>query len=662
MSGTMSLFRYIGSEVTRSYMLEHDQERYTSKREKMYTFMRIPRELEKFMSYGFFHCLDSFLFIYTFLPLRVVLACLALLVRSPLTYLGIIRVKQDRLLHPAEIIDLLKCGIIGSCCYAMSYVDTSMLYHMIKSQSVIKLYLMYNMIEVADRLFSAFGQDTIDALFWTATEPRGKKREHIGIIPHVLLAVGYVFLHSMLVLLQATTLNVAINASNKALLTIMMSNNFVELKGSVFKKFDKNNLFQVSCSDVRERFHLFALLFVVVVQTMKEYGWREDSFWSLAPDCLLVLGAEILVDWIKHAFITRFNEVPADVYKDYTISLAYDLAQTKQKYAFSDHSDIVSRRMGFIPLPLGVVMLRVVYTSVKSINPGAWAVVVMAYFCLLTFRILGSIVILGKACDLIDEHKNKQESEKKESDKKESDKKEADKKESNFSPPTGQSREAPPPRPAPPTPSPTQPPPASSPPSSPAQDPALFQLPSEGHQKMFLFQNSCVDRSDVLLTNMNSAMLGQGVEKVVMRQENVIQEEESQRETDGLGESGQVQNEVEEVGLTHHEVKVQKSVTVNIKEGEDRISSKQFNMASVNNSQTGHTTLLHNCNDNDLGRCGNCQQDSLDKDDGVDMVLGESRLRSLSSPDLVMEGRQRQDEWDGGEEELVRRRGEGGTE
>ena len=61
----------------------------------------------------------------------------------------------------------------------------------------------------------------------------------------------------------------------------------------------------MSCSDVRERFHLFALLFVVVVQTMKEYGWREESFWDLAPDCLLVLGAEIMVDWVKHAFITR---------------------------------------------------------------------------------------------------------------------------------------------------------------------------------------------------------------------------------------------------------------------------------------------------------------------------------------------------------------------
>jgi len=480
-AGAGSLLGYISSEVTRSYMLEHDQERYRSKREKMYTFMRIPRELEKFMSYGFFHCLDSFLFVFTFLPLRVSWGLFSVLIRYPLQFLGIQPSggrSKNRLLHPAEIIDLLKFFIIGSCCYAMSYVDTSMLYHMIKSQSVIKLYLMYNMIEVADRLFLAFGQDTIDALFWTATEPRGKKREHLGVIPHVLLAVGYVFLHSMLFLLQATTLNVAINASNKALLTIMMSNNFVEIKGSVFKKFDKNNFFQVSCSDVRERFHLFALLFVVVVQTMKEYGWREESFWSLAPDCLLVLGAEILVDWIKHAFVTRFNDLPAEVYHDYTISLAYDLAQTKQKYAFSDHSDIVTRRMGFIPLPLGVVMLRVVYSSVKSTNPGAWAVAVMAYLCLLTFRILGSIVILGKACDLIDEHKVKQE---------------ADRKESGSSPvKTSKTK-------------------ASSGNKKSAdmsdktnENDSIFE---SDNQNVFLFQTASEDREDVVLATMNSTML-----------------------------------------------------------------------------------------------------------------------------------------------------------
>jgi len=401
----MSLLNYLVSEVTRGYVLENDEERYTHRREKMYTFMKIPRELEKFMSYGFFHCLDSFLFVFTFLPIRFLVAFLKLILKPPLLLLRLYRTPSSRILYPAEIIDLLKGFLIGLCVYVMSHIDTSMIYHIIKSQSVIKLYLFYNMLEVGDRLLSAFGQDTIDALFWTATERHGRKREHVvAFTYHSLWALVYVFCHTVLVLLQATTLNVAINASNKALLTIMMSNNFVELKGSVFKKFDKNNLFQVSCSDVRERFHLFALLFLVVVQTMKEYGWREESFWNLAPDCLMVMGAEFLVDWIKHAFITRFNEVDADVYKSYTIFLAYDLAQTKQKHAFSDHSDIVSRRMGFIPLPLSVVMIRVISTAVRAHTQGSVAIFLLAYLSLVTFRVLASIVILGKACDLIDQH------------------------------------------------------------------------------------------------------------------------------------------------------------------------------------------------------------------------------------------------------------------
>ena len=50
--------------------------------------MKIPREVEKFMSYGFFHCLDSFLFVFTFLPIRFAVAAAAILWRSPLVLLG----------------------------------------------------------------------------------------------------------------------------------------------------------------------------------------------------------------------------------------------------------------------------------------------------------------------------------------------------------------------------------------------------------------------------------------------------------------------------------------------------------------------------------------------------------------------------------------------
>lgn len=47
-------------------------------------------------------------------------------------------------------------------------------------------------LQVADRLFSSFGQDILDALYWTATEPKERKRAHIGVIPHFFMAVLYV--------------------------------------------------------------------------------------------------------------------------------------------------------------------------------------------------------------------------------------------------------------------------------------------------------------------------------------------------------------------------------------------------------------------------------------------------------------------------------------
>ncbi|XP_019932173.2 protein TAPT1 homolog [Aedes albopictus] len=400
-----SLYDFIRIELTRGYVLEHDEERYSARREKIYSFMKIPRELESFMAYGVLQCADSFLYMYTFLPLRFILALWALVSRPVARCLGFRRPSQ-RLLAPAEICDLLKGLIWVICSWAMFYVDTNMLYHLIKSQSIIKLYIFYNMLEVGDRLLSAFGQDTIDALFWTATEPKDSKKQHLGTIPHFLFALIYVTIHSALVMFQATSLNVAINSNNKGLLTIMMSNNFVELKGSVFKKFDKNNLFQLSCSDVRERFHLTILMLIVLIQTMKEFSWKSEQFFVMIPDCMYVMLTELFVDWIKHAFITRFNEIPVDVYREYTTSLAYDMTQTRQKHAFSDHSDLVARRMGFIPFPLGVILVKALYHALSFDNAASIALFIIAYLVLLSCRVLNTVCTLGKACDLMQKHQD----------------------------------------------------------------------------------------------------------------------------------------------------------------------------------------------------------------------------------------------------------------
>uniref|UniRef100_A0A8C5GZS3 Transmembrane anterior posterior transformation protein 1 homolog n=1 Tax=Gouania willdenowi TaxID=441366 RepID=A0A8C5GZS3_GOUWI len=383
--------------LTRGYFLEHNEAKYTERREKVYTCLRIPKELEKLMTFGFFLCLDTFLYVFTLLPLRVILALLRL-VTVPCCGLS-----GSRLLQPAQVCDVLKGFIMVLCYSMMGYVDYAMMYHLIRGQSVIKLYIIYNMLEVADRLFSSFGQDILDALYWTATEPKEKKRAHIGVIPHFLMAVLYVFLHAILIMVQATTLNVAFNSHNKSLLTIMMSNNFVEIKGSVFKKFEKNNLFQMSNSDIKERFTNYILLLIVCLRNMEQFSWNPDHFWVLFPDVVMVIASEVAVDVVKHAFITKFNDISADVYGEYRASLAFDLVSSRQKNAYTDYSDSVSRRMGFIPLPLALLLIRVVTSSVKIQGSLSFMCVLLFYLGMITLKVLNSIVLLGTSCTFVKE-------------------------------------------------------------------------------------------------------------------------------------------------------------------------------------------------------------------------------------------------------------------
>ncbi|XP_037753954.1 transmembrane anterior posterior transformation protein 1 homolog isoform X2 [Chelonia mydas] len=446
----LSLLRFISAELTRGYFLEHNEAKYTERRERVYTCMRIPRELEKLMFFGIFLCLDAFLYVFTLLPLRVFLALFQFIT------LPCYGLRDRRLLQPAQVCDIFKGVILVICYFMMHYVDYSMMYHLIRGQSVIKLYIIYNMLEVADRLFSSFGQDILDALYWTATEPKERKRAHIGVIPHFFMAVLYVFLHAILIMVQATTLNVAFNSHNKSLLTIMMSNNFVEIKGSVFKKFEKNNLFQMSNSDIKERFTNYVLLLIVCLRNMEQFSWNPDHLWVLFPDVCMVIASEIAVDIVKHAFITKFNDITADVYSEYRASLAFDLVSSRQKnhslviyyssvqhslvifllpyelsmqiphamlvtptswicrgstfgelrlLAYTDYSDSVSRRMGFIPLPLAVLLIRVVTSSIKVQGVLAYACVVLFYCGLISLKVLNSIVLLGKSCQYVKEAK-----------------------------------------------------------------------------------------------------------------------------------------------------------------------------------------------------------------------------------------------------------------
>lgn len=101
--------------------------------------------------------------------------------------------------------------------------------------------------------------------------------------------------------------------------------------------------------DIKERFTNYILVLIVCLRNMEQFSWnpgnglmvlpgipavtspllgaapRErnqlwcsscfwpDHLWVLLPDVCMVIASEVAVDVVKHAFITKFNDLTADV-------------------------------------------------------------------------------------------------------------------------------------------------------------------------------------------------------------------------------------------------------------------------------------------------------------------------------------------------------------
>lgn len=159
----------------------------------------------------------------------------------------------------------------------------------------------------------------------------------------------------------------------------------------------------MSNSDIKERFTNYILLLIVCLRNMEQFSWNPDHLWVLFPDVVMVIASEVAVDVVKHAFITKFNDISADVYGEYRASLAFDLVSSRQKNAYTDYSDSVSRRMGFIPLPLALLLIRVVTSSVKIQGSLSFMCVLLFYLGMITLKVLNSIVLLGTSCVFVKE-------------------------------------------------------------------------------------------------------------------------------------------------------------------------------------------------------------------------------------------------------------------
>ena len=365
-------------------------------------------------------------------------------------------------IEPALRVDTLKLMVILGASYLLSFVDPSKMYHSIRGQSMVKLYVIFNVCEVADKLLCSFGldimnsflsfddvkdrakvtaiisskiptkvtspklpslnistsiskntfrpnsgQNTTNDLMFPLLSPLANDAlattRHLRPLTHFLLAVLYAATHSLVLFYQVITLNVAINSHNNALLTLLLSNQFVEIKGSVFKKFEKENLFQLSCAEMVERFHIFMFCVIIGVRNVLEFSLGDVSTastvalegsksifpthllshaWTLlssgtfllletilAP-LLAIFFSEVCVDWLKHSFITKFNGIIPDVYKTFLDILCHDYKKLYYRNLGSNgkngtKSEKTSwKLLHFIPMRTAAVALKIGFSPI----------------------------------------------------------------------------------------------------------------------------------------------------------------------------------------------------------------------------------------------------------------------------------------------------------
>jgi hypothetical protein len=160
--------------------------------------MQVPIEVEKIIIFGFAICLDSFLYTFTILPLRWLLASTQLCKNYTVHYF------QRRRLPVSQKCDLVK-GLLFlfSCVILHQITDTSRMYHSVRGQETIKLYVLYNVLEIADRLCCSFGQDLLDSLCSRSALGRRKDGSQPRIRPAGLFALtlGYIRSFASLLLL-----------------------------------------------------------------------------------------------------------------------------------------------------------------------------------------------------------------------------------------------------------------------------------------------------------------------------------------------------------------------------------------------------------------------------------------------------------------------------
>ena len=382
---------------------EHDPDMAVARERVFDIIWYIPIEFERLNLYGGALCADAILGVVTSLPVRVLCQTARLVVVpwsswssrrgakrgegveggdgppfSPAALARAAASKKPWGFHPyarEHLSDSLWLCILAGAVVAAGHVDVSVLYHYIRGQEVIKLYLACSVLECFDKLCSAFNCHVLDALqnsvfLVVSASARSDGRGAQAVAWAQLafdtgLALATTTAHTLILLTHAVTLSVAINSHTNAMLLVLVSNNFGEIKGHVFKKMDEAKVFTAARMDIVERVHLSVQLLFVAAQRVTASGSVALGLdRKLLADSMMVLGSEVGVDVFKHAFVSKFNGLRPRVYRGFFRQLCREHVKLTQSYK-------LHRVVGFVPLAPAAVLLKTLPGLYRTFGAGS---------------------------------------------------------------------------------------------------------------------------------------------------------------------------------------------------------------------------------------------------------------------------------------------------
>uniref|UniRef100_A0A7N0TFV3 Protein POLLEN DEFECTIVE IN GUIDANCE 1 n=1 Tax=Kalanchoe fedtschenkoi TaxID=63787 RepID=A0A7N0TFV3_KALFE len=379
----MSPFKYFLDEMCSGNSLRNTAALADeNERERVYdTIFRLPWRCEMLIDVGFFVCLNSFLAVLTIMPTRILIVLWRLL-----------KTQHFKMLSAAELSDFGCFAVMFSGVALLELTDISLIYHMIRGQGTIKLYVLYNILEIFDKLWQNLGGDVLQTLFGSAEELASSsienKRKFIGrFISDLAVAVVSSIVHSFILLAQAITFSTCIIAHNNALLALLISNNFAEIKSSVFKRFSKENIHSMVYFDSIERFHISAFVLFVLAQNIMEA--EGPWFANFLMNAAVVYICEMMIDIVKHSFIAKFNGIKPIAYSEFLEELCNQTLNTETASK--------KNRLTFIPLAPACVVIRVltpVYAAHLPYSPLMWRLMWILILSAITYVMLASLKVL----------------------------------------------------------------------------------------------------------------------------------------------------------------------------------------------------------------------------------------------------------------------------